>query len=180
MNIESRIELLDDILGSWSAELGADYAGYRNHVYRMVHFCLALRPCSDEERHKIIIAGGFHDIGIWSDRSVDYLPPSLRRARAYLAQQRLEAWSEEIGLMIDEHHKLREYHGDTRYPLVEVFRKADRVDVSLGLLRAGLPRATVAEIRRAFPNAGFHLRLVRLVWQGLRTRPWNPLPFFKW
>jgi hypothetical protein len=81
--------------------------------------------------------------------------------------------------MIDEHHKLRRFKDD-RFPLVEVLRRADLVDVSLGLRRFGLARAYVRSVRRTFPNAGLHKRLVRLAGQGLRRRPLRPLPFYKW
>ncbi len=66
MAIEERIPLLEEIVDTWKNELGNDYPGYKNHVYRMIHFCFALHSCNDEERKKIIIAGGFHDLGIWT------------------------------------------------------------------------------------------------------------------
>jgi len=115
----------------------------------MVHFCFALRDCTDDERRKVIIAGCFHDLGIWSDRTVDYLPPSVAREKDYLAQHALERWSPEIELMIAIHHKLRRYQ-DHRYPLVEVFRRADLVDVSLGLLRCGVTGAYIRRVRQQF------------------------------
>lgn len=65
MKIEKQIPLLEEIFSEWKRVIGAEYNGYKNHVYRMIHFCLALRNCNDEEREKIIIAGAFHDIGIW-------------------------------------------------------------------------------------------------------------------
>ena len=55
--------------------------------------------------------------------------------------------------MIDEHHKLRRY-ADDRYPLVEVFRRGDLADFSLGLLKSGLPGGFVKDVKAAFPNAG--------------------------
>ena len=179
VNIQTSIPLIDDILGEWAAAIGPDFEGYRNHVYRVVHFCLALHPYSADERRRVIIAACFHDLGIWSDRTVDYLPPSEARVRDYLARHGLGAWETEIVLMIETHHKLRRYR-DPRYPLVEAFRRADLVDVSLGVVPGGLDRRYIREVRRAFPNAGFHWRLARLLVEGLRTRPLNPAPFFKW
>ena len=61
----------------WKEVIGPEYNGYRNHVYRVIHFCLALKACNQAEREKIIIAGVFHDIGIWIKDTVDYIPPSL-------------------------------------------------------------------------------------------------------
>ncbi len=107
--IEERIPLLEEIFGTWENELGSDYEGYKNHVYQMIHFCFALHACTDEERKKIIIAGCFHDLGIWTNSTIDYLPPSIALAKKYVQQNNLEQWAHEIELMIDQHHKIRKY-----------------------------------------------------------------------
>ena len=57
MIVEERILLLEEILTESKETIGNEYAGYRNHVYRMIHFCLSLKDCNEEEREKIIIAG---------------------------------------------------------------------------------------------------------------------------
>ncbi len=179
MEITPSIPLLEEILDTWKVQLGEDYTPYKNHVYRMIHFCFALHPCSDEERKKIVIAGCFHDLGIWSDRTIDYLPPSEVRASDYLKAKGLEGWSEEIGLMIGMHHKVRKYE-DARYPLAEVFRKADLVDVSLGLVKFGIPASTVNQVKAQFPNAGFHKKLMQLAGGWFAKHPVSPPPFLKW
>jgi hypothetical protein len=179
VTIEERIPLLEELLEPWQAEIGDDYVGYKNHVYRMIHFCFALHKCSDEERQKIIIAGCFHDIGIWSGDTFDYLPPSVVVAKEYLAQHGLAAWIPEIELMIEMHHKLKKYD-DGRYPLVEIFRQGDLVDFSLGIVRCGLPATTIKRVKSRFPNAGFHKRLVQLELGWLPGHLLNPLPVFKW
>ena len=181
--IDEHLPLLEEILAPWKDDIGSDYPGYRNHIYRMVHFCFALGECgpgwSDDSRRKVIIAGCFHDLGIWSDRTFDYLPPSIVRAHTYLKQNALEHWGPEIELLIDNHHRLRAYK-DTRYPLVELFRKADLVDVSLGLVTFGLSRRYIGRVKALFPNAGFHWRLVRLVGGWAPRHPGSPLPFLRW
>jgi hypothetical protein len=179
MAIEERIALLDEILAAWHDKIGNDYAGYRNHVYRMINFCFALHPCHAEERTKIIIAGCFHDLGIWANDTFDYLSPSVVLAKTYLTQNRLDPWIPEIELMIDTHHKLRPYQ-DARYPLVEVFRRGDLVDFSLGLVKCGLPNAYIKSVKDRFPNAGFHKRLVQLEVGWFSRHPFNPLPVLKW
>jgi hypothetical protein len=179
VNIEQRIDLLEAILDAWKSQLGDDDLAYKNHVYRMVHFCFALRDCSEEERQKIVIAGCFHDLGIWSDGTIDYLPPSVALAQAYLKQHGLEGWNQEISAMIDLHHQLREVR-DERFSLVEVFRRADLVDVSLGLMRAGIPRDVFKAVKAQFPNAGFHKRLMQLAGGWFRQHPLSPPPFVKW
>lgn len=40
--IDEKIPLVEEILKEWEAMIGSDYEGYKNHVYRMAHFCLSL------------------------------------------------------------------------------------------------------------------------------------------
>ncbi len=80
--------------------------------------------------------------------------------------------------MIREHHKLLPYRGRPD-SLVEPFRRADWIDVSRGLIPSGLRRAFVAEVLEAWPNEGFHRRLVQLSIGRFRTHPWSPLPMFR-
>ena len=111
MQVEKQIPLLDSILEEWKTTIGKDFEGYKNHVYRMVNCCFALKPCSEEEREKIVIAAVFHDIGLWVGNTLDYIPPSIPPAMEYLKRRGLESWSNEISLMISEHHKIRQYAG---------------------------------------------------------------------
>ncbi len=103
---KNHIELIDSILGGYREVIGEDYPGYRNHVQRMVNFCLALGAFEAETRHKIVIAGAFHDIGIWTAQTFDYLPPSIEAADIYLKREGLTAWSAEIRQMIDQRTQL--------------------------------------------------------------------------
>lgn len=177
--IEESIPLLEEILSEWQSEIGRDYVGYKNHVYRMINFCFAQNDFSAEEREKIIIAGCFHDLGIWSDNTLDYLPPSITLVKRYLEKNNLQKWIPEIVLMIDMHHKLKK-HDDVRYSLVEVFRKGDLVDFSLGFVKCGLPKDYVKSVKNHFPNAGFHKGLVKLSGKWFCKHPLNPLPVLKW
>lgn len=175
--VEESIPLIEDILGPRKQLLGPDFAGYRNHVYRMVHFCFAQRYLNREQKQKVIIAGCFHDIGIWTGCTFDYLPPSIEAANEYLVQNDLDQLIPEIESMIDQHHKLREYRAD---PLVEVFRKGDLVDFSLGLVKCGVSAGYIKEVRSAFPNAGFHKFLVGLAGRWFCRHPLKPVPVLKW
>jgi len=179
MKLEPRIALLDDILEPWAAALGADRVPYTNHVYRVLHFCFALHPPTEDERRKLVVAGAFHDLGIWSESTLDYLPPSVALARRYLAEHGLGEWGDEVALVIDLHHRLRAYRGDGA-ALVEPFRRADLVDVSMGRLAAGLPASFVREVQAAFPNSGFHRRLLELGARWIPRHPLRPAPFLRW
>lgn len=171
--------IIEQILGGWKIHIGDTYEGYRGHVYRMFNCCLSLRKCSGEEIRKLAIAASFHDIGLWSDNTVDYLPPSVAHAQKWLEENGLGFWAFEIGLIIDMHHKLRPY-SDPKYPLVEVFRKADLVDFSLGTFRFGLSSRYIRQLKSEFPNAGFHRFLLRGAFDWFSENPLSPPPFIKW
>ena len=179
MTVEAHIPLADELLAAWKTEIGNDYLGYKNHVYRLLHFCFALHTCNPEEREKLIIAGCFHDLGIWANGTFDYLAPSIALAKAYVEKIHREQWMPEIERMIDMHHRIRTYQ-DERYPLVEVFRKADWIDVSFGILAYGLPRTYIQRVKAQFPDAGFHKRLVQLTGERFARHPFSPIPVLKW
>ena len=153
------------------------WAGYRGHVYRVVNFARALAPASDDRDDKLAIAAAFHDLEAFS--SLDYLAPSIRAQDAWLRDTGREAWADELALMIAEHHRMTPYRG-AHAPLVEAFRRADLVDVSQGLVKGGLPRAYVREVRAAFDVGNFFTKVVpRAVGRRLVTRPWDPLPHMR-
>lgn len=177
--IVEQLPLVEQVLGEHAGAMRDQFLPYKSHVYRVIHFCFAFHPCDEIDAEKIIIAGCFHDLGIWPDDTVDYLEPSIRLAREYLRERGKDEWSDEIAAMIDLHHKYRSVT-DCPYPLVEVFRKGDWVDASLGWRSFGLPRAYVRRVQATFPNLGFHRNLVRLTIKQLRRHPFNPLPMMKW
>lgn len=88
-------------------------------------------------------------------------------------------WIPEIELMIDMHHKLRSY-SDEQYPLVEVFRKGDLVDFSLGVVKFGLSNSSIKKVKDTFPNAKFHKFLLKGALEWFSKHPFSPPPFMKW
>jgi hypothetical protein len=81
--------------------------------------------------------------------------------------------------MILDQHKVTASRG-ARDSLVELFRRADWIDVSRGLRRFGLPRTFIAAVGARWPSAGFHRRLVELTNDRFRKHPLSPLPMVKW
>jgi len=77
------------------------------------------------------------------------------------------------------HHKMTEYK-NTAYPLVEVFRKADLADFSLGLINGGVSADYIRDVKTAFPNAGFHKMLCKEQGEWLLKHSFNPFPIMKW
>ena len=174
----AKIPALDALLEAHAPVLGDDFAGYRNHTYRVVNICMALSPGDDARLEKVATAAAFHDVGIWTDGTFDYLEPSARVARAHLSRSGRREWVPEITEMILEHHKITRARRDPD-SLVESFRRADWVDVSKGLVSFGLPRALLNEIFSVWPNEGFHKKLVQLELERLRTHPLTPLPMVR-
>ncbi|MFT3764618.1 MAG: HD domain-containing protein [Minicystis sp.] len=170
--------VLDDLLATWRDALGRDAEAYRGHAYRVLNFTRALADRSDAD-DTIAVAAIFHDLGIWSDGTFDYLEPSARRARDHLAAHDTPADADEVARMILLHHKITRCPADAG-PLAEAFRRADLADVSLGVIRSGLPRSFVREVREAFPNAGFHRCLLRVGAGWIARHPTRPLPMMRW
>ena len=168
---------VDEIIDAQEAFLDVSLAGYRNHVHRMINFCLAFGDLSADEEEKIVLAGCFHDIGIWSAKTFDYLPPSIDAAVDHMKKTARSEWCGHISQMIGEHHKLRRFRAD---PLTETFRKGDLVDFSLGIIKFGLDASFVKDIRSAFPNLGFHSGLVRLAARWICRHPLDPIPVLRW
>lgn len=134
----TRVAGLDQVLEQHASDLGADFEAYRNHCYRVLNFCRALGvdDVGTDGYDKLAIAVAFHDLGIWTDHTFDYLPPSERLARDCLARTGASAWEPEV----------------------------------LGMIR---------EISNAFPNAGFHRRLVQLALHRWLRHPLDPLPMVR-
>jgi HD domain len=172
---------LDAALAVHAGEIGEDFAAYRNHAYRVLHFCITLCPSPPgaDELEKIAIAAALHDVGIWTDGTFDYLEPSIRVASEHLSTRGRADWAPEIARMILEHHKVSSYRGAPKWLLVEPFRRADWIDVTRGALTFGLPRKFLRETFARWPDAGFRRRLLRLALLRLVTHPWSPLPIVR-
>ncbi len=184
MAITTHITTLETLLQQWRPSFGRDYIAYRNHVYRIINHCIVYAekndiPLSQETLEIIAIAAAFHDIGIWLDNTFDYLQPSVQHANNYLVQEGKGDWVEVVTSMINEHHKITSFSSDKRN-LAEMFRQADWVDVSMGILRFQIPWSNICEIRKVFPYKGFHKKLIQLTLAHSLKSPLNILPMFKW
>src|SRR5262249_47064494 len=120
---------IEEVLGVHASELGHDFIAYRNHLYRVVNLCLAIVGDSPVELEKLAVAAVFHDLGIWTNHTFDYIAPSVALARKHLASRGMADWIPEIEAMIVNHHKVTSSRAD-QSSLVESFRRADWIDVS--------------------------------------------------
>ena len=194
MRLITSLPTVENVLDHHAPELGHDLVSYRNHVYRVVNLSIAIVADAPIELEKIAIAAVFHDLGIWTNSTFDYIAPSVRLAREHLAARGMADWIPEVEAMIADHHKVTSSRPRPRpstiargalsgvegQSLVESFRRADWIDVTCGLRTFGLPRPFIAAVRATWPNGGFHRRLVQLTVDRFWKHPLNPLPMLKW
>src|SRR5262245_39189317 len=168
------LRTVEEVLDDHASELGHDLAAYRNHVYRVVNLCLAIVGDRPVELEKLGVAAVFHDLGIWTHHTFDYIAPSVAVAREYLTTRGMADWIPEIEAAIVDHHKVTRSRSNPQF-LVESFRRADWIDVTRGVRRFGLPRTFTAAVAATWPDAGFHRRLVELTVDRWWKHPLNPL-----
>ena len=163
-DIVHEVPLADEILDSHRHCARGDesgWAAYRAHVYRVINFARALSPTAPDLDDKLAIAAAFHDIGVFD--TLDYLVPSITAQDRWLQRTGRQAWSEELAVVIAEHHRLTRYGADRPHAaLAEAMRRADLIDVSQGVIRFGLPKTFVREVRRCFDASEFFTRVIPL------------------
>ncbi|OCQ21882.1 hypothetical protein A7985_08720 [Pseudoalteromonas luteoviolacea] len=179
MKVNTHYPIAEKVLLEYKIKIDSDFIGYRNHVMRMLNYCHYLLPEIDEvQSRKLQIAAAFHDIALWTHDRVDYLVPSYNECKKYLIDKNMEDISEEVQIIIDMHHLIGTYQGPYE-ELTEIFRKADLVDFSGGLIKFGIEPSFIKAVNSALPNAGFHLTLLRFTFKQLLRKPWDPLPMMR-
>lgn len=170
--------IVKNLLLPFRGILKHDFVRYRNHVCRVFLNCMHLDK-SNDNMEKYAIAAVFHDIGIWTGGTFNYIDPSLASLKAYLEAHGKQAWEEELALMIYWHHKIFKYTGIHR-ATVNIFRKADLMDLSYGLCSFAGCRQRVRRNRSLYPNAGFHFFLMKAFLRNVLLQPLKPLPMYRW
>lgn len=177
--------LAEEILESHRHRAHGDdvgYDAYKAHVYRVINFARALTPDAPDRDDKLAIAAAFHDLAAFD--TLDYLVPSIEAQDAWLQQTGRQGWSDELALIVAEHHRLFRYGAGRPYAqLVEAVRRADLIDVSQGRIRFGLSRSYVEDVRETFDARVFFkrvipsgtLRAIRQLQQPGFLRPGNAL-----
>src|SRR5262245_13664357 len=90
------LRTVEEVLDDHASELGHDLTAYRNHVYRVVNLCLAIAGDTPVELEKLAVAAVFHDLGIWTNHTFDYIAPSVAHAREHLTARGMAGWIPEI------------------------------------------------------------------------------------
>lgn len=169
--------IIDSILGRYSVQLSGSFESYRNHVYRVYNLAIK-SEFAEKDLQILAVAAAFHDLGIWTASTFDYISPSVALAKQFAEDEGIDVDTlESIITIITEHHKIRP---EKTYYLAEIFRQADLIDLSIGAFRFGRSRTFITEIRKTFPNKGFHVFLTKLFFKNLVNHPFKPLPMYKW
>jgi hypothetical protein len=130
---------------------------------------------SEKERFVSAILIPFHDVGIWTSKSMDYLEPSIKEAQRYIQEHNIDISLDLAANFIGDHHKLSK----TQNELSEKLRKADLVDLSYGLIRFGIPRSRIKEIRKRYPYKGFQGMIFKKVLKHAIRHLNHPFPMLK-
>lgn len=176
INCITQNEIIDSVLNLYKTELGKDYEQYKNHVYRVFNLSVPY-ILSNKNITNLAITCAFHDIGIWTNNTFDYLSPSIKLAKKYCVDNNLDFRTiDDIEIMISKHHKLTKIKNND---LAEIFRISDLVDLTWGFIRKGRSKQDIKMLKKTFPNKGFHLNLTKLFFKNLFINPLNPLPMYK-
>ena len=169
--------LIEEILDAHADRARGDeagFAGYRGHVYRVFNLARGLVDDTGDRDDKLAIATAFHDIEAFA--GLDYLAPSINAQDAWLERTGRTEWSEELAVVVAQHHKFRTYRG-RHARLAEAMRRADLADLSQGLIRSGIAKEQVKAVRGTFDVGSFFTRSVpRAAVRNLVRRPWDPMP----
>lgn len=149
------------MLARYEPQIGGDFDGYRNHVYRCITYAMDFLNNVSEHMKIVETAFVYHDIGLWTDRKLAYLEPSEAVALADNEKCRWGLDPDALRGAIHWHHKVFRYKGPNDH-VIEACRKADWIDATKGWIRKGMSRSAIAKVESTFPNCGFHKTLLRL------------------
>ncbi|MDX6671406.1 MAG: uncharacterized protein QOI91_1769 [Solirubrobacteraceae bacterium] len=150
------------------------------HSVRAYLLAVELAGAEDIDRELLLCAALLHDAGLYpgAETKAAYVTDGRVLAERVLAPF---AWPAErltrCGDAVERHHELRSQAA--RGAEVELLRRADRIEVSQGLIREGLDRAVIRDIRRRIPTKGFVPEILRLLGRAARRRPASLPRIFK-
>jgi hypothetical protein len=163
-----------EALASLRAATGGAHGPMERHCLRCRHIGarIAERRGWPVDQELLTVASILHDIGLYPAVSKGgvYTADGAALAREMLARHGWEPERiERCADAIDRHHDVRSQL--TRSSEAEALRLADRVELSSGLLAAGLDRTWLRAVRREIPVRGLWGELAREIGRALRERP---------
>lgn len=169
------MKLITQILHPYKRALGEDYNAYHNHAQRVYQYAIMLLLV--RESPKLAVAAAFHDLDIWTGKTMDYLPGSSGLAMAYLKAGKLNLLPEEVAFIIENHHKLTGVKGNLE---AEAFRKADFIDLTAGHIHFNMPVSLISDMEKRYPRYGFTKLIVKKSTSYAFRKPLRPFPMLKW
>ena len=200
--------VIDPILDSFAEAIGEHRRIYRHHCLYVAHAVRALVPESAAHHDRALgIAAAFHDLGLFTEGTIDYLEPSVTLAAAYCESEGYADLVPLVTRLIENHHKITPVRDggrsvsrlgpgvDSSGPrtstsaargtsaeadLVDAFRRADWQFVMMGAYPGTLGWRAHRKLKRALPTPGFHRFIVGHSVRHMRTGARNPLPVLRW
>jgi len=175
MEVIHQNESFEIIFDKFKDLLGNNAMGYRGHCYRVLNYMHYLK-LSEQDMEIVAVAIPFHDIGVWSHNTMDYLEVSFLEARKYIRMNKLTVDEEQIETLILDHHTIRSLKDRD---LAEKMRKADLVDLSFGLIHFNIPSTFIRSVHKSFPYQGFQKNIYGKVIRYAFQNPKKPFPMLK-
>ncbi|MEM1129360.1 MAG: phosphohydrolase [Pseudomonadota bacterium] len=152
---------VERLLLPYRTDLGDDFAGYRNHIYRVLSYAMHFLNGADTDRQMVETVLVYHDLGLWTAGDLAYLEPSEALA---LKENAAQGWGLDPDVLraaIHWHHKVFPYAGKGA-DVVNAVRRADWIDATQGKVRHGVSKGQIAAVAAALPDEGFYDTLTRL------------------
>ena len=147
-------DVIEKHLSEYKDLIGSDYPGYRNHLYRVLTYSVHILNYDVTHLDVMGSALVYHDIGLWTDKTLAYLEPS-----AELARRKCPTYTEEQLTLQDNiimyHHKIWPFRGENA-AVVNAVRQADWIDATNGAVTKGMPRKHIDTVNAALPASGFY------------------------
>jgi len=157
-------------LGELRTLVGAADGAIERHSVRVFVLAeeLARRAGHTYDRELMMCAALLHDAGLYVTGEAAYVTDGRRLAERLLGQR---GWPPARVTLcadaVEHHHELVPQWW--RGVEVELIRRGDLVEVTYGLVRFGVPRATIRELAARVPRDGFVREVVRAL--VARERP---------
>lgn len=154
-------EIIERELAPLREAIGADFDGYRNHVYRVLTYAMHFLGGDQRWRETVAFALAYHDVGLWTDQALAYLESSETQAEQARQARAPHLDGCLVCNLIHWRHKVIAFHGPDAQ-VVNAVRKADWIDASGGRVTKGLSRRDILTVMTAIPPLGFYETLMRL------------------
>lgn len=159
IRIITNSDIVEQHLSRYKQYIGADFDGYRNHIYRVMTYANHFLHNDESQADVIATALVYHDIGLWTAGTLAYLEPGVEVAHKECALIYTPEQLELQDSIIVNHHKIWPYKGGKNAKVVEAVRKADWIDATNGFFNKGMAWSHIAEVKAAIPAAGFYQTL---------------------